>query len=55
MEITTKFQNLVLRALGAILYQLMYKDNELMARQGHDARKNLIKELRDRSCLTTTN
>lgn len=43
----TVFQRLVLRALGAILYCLVWKDKTVFLRQGDEARKKLIEELRD--------
>lgn len=43
----TEFQKLVLRALAALLYCLVWRDNPTLLRQGADARKKLIDELRD--------
>lgn len=43
----TEFQRLVLRALGALLYCAVWRDHPVFIRQGEDARKRLIDELRD--------
>ena len=42
------FQKLVLRALAAILWILVHKDqHSALQGQGHDARKQLITELKN--------
>jgi len=43
----TTFEKLALRALGALLYLAVYRDDPIMRRQGHVAREKLIAELRD--------
>ena len=43
----TTFERLVLRALGALLYLAVFRDDPIMRRQGHVAREKMIDELRD--------
>lgn len=43
----SRYQRLVLRALGAILYCVVYQDSGLRRLQGHEARERLIAEIRD--------
>lgn len=43
----TEFQRLVLRALGSLLYCVVWNENPVLIRQGVEERKKLLVELRE--------